>query len=284
MEPFVWKEGAGSDKPALFMIEPWLQRFPELTAGFTSRRGGVSESPFGTLNCGLHVQDDPARVALNRRRLAEAIGMPFDACTYAEQVHGSQVAVVGEAELGAGRESQEASISGADGLITDRPGVTLNLMFADCVPLYFYDPVHRAVGLAHAGWKGTVSQIAMATVSKMEQTYNSKPEELYAAIGPCIDVCCYEVDEKVAERVRSVLQSIGATSEEREQILRPQPESGKYRLALKTLNRLLMTKAGILSSRIEVTELCTSCDIGRFFSHRKEGGRTGRMVGWIALK
>jgi YfiH family protein len=284
MEPFVWREKAGTDEPALFMLEPWLQRYSELTAGFTSRQGGVSGSPYGSLNCGLHVQDDPFLVVENRRRLAGAIGMPFEACTYAEQVHGAQVAVVDDAVAGAGREAQEASIAGADALVTNLPGVTLNLMFADCVPLYFYDPIHRAVGLAHAGWKGTVSQIAMATVTKMAQTFNSKPEELYAAIGPCIDACCYEVDEKVAERVRGVLEDIGALSGEEERVLLPQPEPGKYRLSLKSLNRLLMTKAGILSSRIEVTKLCTSCDIGRFFSHRKEGGRTGRMVGWIALK
>lgn len=284
MEPFVWRESAGAGEPGLFMLKEWLRRFPELAVGFTSRHGGVSEAPFGSLNCGLHVQDDPVRVVENRRRLAGAIGMPFEACTYAEQVHGAQVAVIGGTERGAGREAQEASVAGADALITDLPGVTLNLMFADCVPLYFYDPVHRAVGLAHAGWKGTVSQIAMATVSKMAQTYNSKPEELFAAIGPCIDACCYEVDEKVAKPVRGVLQNVDATPEQREQVLRPGPEPGKYRLALKTLNRLLMTKAGILSSRIEVTELCTSCDTGRFFSHRKEGGRTGRMVAWIALK
>lgn len=284
MEPFVYRAAETKDQPSLFMLESWMRRDPKLTAGFTSRHGGVSEPPYGTFNCGLHVEDDPSRVVANRRKLAGAIGVPFAAHTYAEQVHGTSVAVIGPHEQGSGREDRESALADTDGVVTAEPGVSLNLMYADCVPLYFYDPVRRAVGLAHAGWKGTVGNIAQAAVARMQEAFGTKPSELLAAIGPSIGRCCYEVDEKVAGKVRDALNGIGAAPEECAGVLQAGRESGKYQLGLQTMNRLLMTKAGILSSHIEVTTLCTGCSTDLLFSHRKEGGRTGRMVAWIALR
>ncbi|MFC0214168.1 peptidoglycan editing factor PgeF [Paenibacillus chartarius] len=284
MEPFVWKEAEGTEEPSVYVLESWTKLDPELSAGFTSRHGGVSEAPYGTLNCGLHVQDAPEHVVTNRRRLASAAGVPFETATYAEQVHGTHVAVVGDAELGAGRSDRETALPDTDALITNRVGVSLNLMYADCVPLYFYDPVRKVIGLAHAGWKGTVGNIAQATVRRMTDIYGCKPEHVRAAIGPSIGSCCYEVDEAVAAKVRPLLDTLETTEEDRARILSPGREIGKYQLGLQSLNRLLMTKAGILSVHIEVTMLCTGCSTDRFFSHRKEGGRTGRMVAWIARR
>jgi hypothetical protein len=284
VEPFVWKEAMRGGEPSLFVLQSWMERAPRVTAGFTSRHGGVSGPPYGTLNCGYHVLDEAASVTANRQRLAAAIGVPFAANTYAEQVHGTNVIVVGAGEQGAGRDGRESAIQNADGLLTAEAGVSLNLMYADCVPLYFYDPVRRVVGLAHAGWKGTVGNIARTAVSRMSEVYGSKPEELLAAIGPSIGVCCYEVDEAVAGKVRPVLEGTGATPAEREEVLQDGRTPGKYMLNLQTFNRLLLTEAGILSSHIELSHLCTSCNTDRFFSHRAEGGRTGRMVAWIALR
>jgi hypothetical protein len=210
--------------------------------------------------------------------------LPFAANTYAEQVHGTNIVVVGAGERGAGCDSRESAIQAADGLLTAEVGVALNLMYADCVPLYFYDPVRRVVGLAHAGWKGTVGNIAREAVRRMAETFGSKPEELLAAIGPSIGVCCYEVDEAVAAKVRPVLEKIGATPAERVQVLQNGRTTGKYMLDLQTFNRLLLMEAGILSAHIELSHLCTSCNTDRFFSHRAEGGRTGRMAAWIALR
>jgi YfiH family protein len=284
MEPFVYVPAKTKEEPSLFMLESWMKRFPGLTAGFTSRHGGVSEPPYGTLNLGLHVQDNPAHVVANRQRLAEAIGVPFAAHTYAEQVHGTNVAVIGPGQQGAGRNDRESALPNTDGLVTAETGIALNLMYADCVPLYFFDPVRHAVGIAHAGWKGTVGNIVRSTVSLMEEAFGTKPEHLLAAIGPSIGVCCYEVDEKVVERVRNVLDEIDAGAVDRAQTLQAGRAPGKYQLSLQNMNRLLMRKAGILSSHIEVSTLCTGCGTDRFFSHRKEGGRTGRMVAWIALR
>jgi YfiH family protein len=157
-------------------------------------------------------------------------------------------------------------------------------MYADCVPLYFFDPVRHAVGLAHAGWKGTVGGIARMAVRRMTESFGSKPEELLAAIGPSIGVCCYEVDEAVAAKVRPVLEEIGPEPEQQERVLQSGRSAGKYMLDLQTFNRLLLLEAGILSAHIELSHLCTSCNTDRFFSHRAEGGRTGRMVAWIALR
>ncbi|MCY9669467.1 peptidoglycan editing factor PgeF [Paenibacillus alginolyticus] len=280
MEPFVKQDK--EDRPVLFTIANWMEQYSELTAGFTSRHGGVSQAPYSTLNCGLHVSDVPEHVVRNRELLAEAVGQPFEAFTYAEQVHGNEVTVVSLHERGMGRTSRETAIQAKDGFITNEKGIVLCAQFADCVPLFFYDPVKRVAGLAHAGWKGTVLNISMATISLMTHTFGSQAADIRAAIGPSIMACCYEVDETVASRVKHVLADIKASSEERQAVM-VDKGNGKYMLNLQELNRKLLQQAGILSSHIEVSQLCTSCSTDHFFSHRKEGGSTGRMIAWIGL-
>ncbi|MBP1961378.1 peptidoglycan editing factor PgeF [Paenibacillus aceris] len=281
MEPFVKQVKEG--QPVLFTIDTWLEQYKGLTAGFTSRQGGVSEAPYSTLNCGLHVMDKPEHVIRNRELLAEAIGQPFDAFTYGEQVHGNEVTVVSLIEKGKGRTSRESAIQAKDGFITQEKGIVLCAQFADCVPLFFYDPVQQVIGLSHAGWKGSVLNISMATITLMTHTFGSQPSDIRAAIGPSIGVCCYEVDETVASRVYAALHEISAAPDEQLSVIRGK-ENGKYMLNLQELNRKLLEQAGILSSHIEVTQLCTSCSSDDFFSHRKEGGSTGRMVAWIGLR
>ena len=218
----------------------------------------------------------------NRRRLADALELPFEAFIFGEQVHGSEVQVVTAQDKGKGRTSREDAIQARDGFVTNERGIILCTLYADCVPLYFYDPVQQAIGLAHAGWKGTVLQISLEAISAMAHTFGSRPEHLYAAIGPSIGPCCYEVDARVISQVNEVLRQMDAPPETREQVY-TQTSRDSYQLNLQALNRILMLKAGILSSRIEVTQLCTSCASDTFFSHRKEGGHTGRMAAWIAL-
>ncbi|OCT17224.1 multicopper polyphenol oxidase [Paenibacillus pectinilyticus] len=283
MEPFVVQaQKTNEDQPVLLTIANWMSAFPEITAGFTTRLGGVSEAPFTSLNCGLHVNDRPSDVVRNRERIADVLGQPFDAFTYAEQVHGKEIAIVSLNEQGMGRTSRETALQATDGFITKESGIVLCAQFADCVPLYFYDPVQRVVGLAHAGWKGTVLNISMATISLMTHTFGSRPSDIRAAIGPSIGACCYEVDETVASRVRQVFEEIQMTQVEQEAII-TNKGNHKYQLNLQELNRKLIEQAGILSSHIEVTQLCTSCRTDLFFSHRKESGSTGRMIAWIGL-
>lgn len=284
LEPFIIQSKESTvDQPVLLTIAPWMASFPEITAGFTSRLGGVSQAPFSTLNCGLHVNDNEADVVRNRKRIADALGQPFTSFTYGEQVHGKDIAIVSLNEQGMGRNSRETALQAKDGFITKEKGIFLCAQFADCVPLFFYDPVQRVVGLAHAGWKGTVLNISMATISLMTHTFGSQPSDIRAAIGPSIGTCCYEVDETVASRVRQVLEETQSTHEEREAVITDKCND-KYMLNLQQLNRKLIEQAGILSSHIEVTQLCTSCRTDLFFSHRKEGGSTGRMIAWIGLR
>ncbi|TVY09669.1 peptidoglycan editing factor PgeF [Paenibacillus cremeus] len=263
-----------------------MASYPELSAGFTSRIGGVSKEAYGSLNCGLHVGDDPEDVVQNRIRLAEALSISFDACTYAEQVHGKEIQVVGPAQRGAGKNSRETALQAKDGFVTQERGLFLFAQFADCVPLFFYDPVHHAVGLAHAGWKGTALQIAKATLETMSAAFGTKPRDVLAAIGPSIGGCCYEVDDTVISRIDNVIQDLhkGGGAPHGEQPIYKTKDNGKYNLNLQELNRQIMMKAGILPIHIEVSSLCTSCRTDLFFSHRKEGGKTGRMAAWIGLR
>jgi polyphenol oxidase len=283
MEPFQKVTNEQDGQPVLFYIESWMNAFPNLTAGFTSRLGGVSEKPFASFNCGLHVNDLSERVVTNRQRLAEILEMPFDAFTYAEQVHGNEIAVIKRADKGKGRASRADAIQSRDGFVTNEQELVLCALFADCVPLFFYDPVLEVAGLAHAGWKGTVLDVAGATIRTMNEQFGTKPEHIRAAIGPSIGICCYEVDEKVAVQVKRLLTELNAAPETLQKVLQPK-ENQKFMLNLQELNRIFMIKAGILSSSIEVTELCTSCRTDIFFSHRQENGATGRMVAWIALR
>ncbi|MBB6673208.1 peptidoglycan editing factor PgeF [Cohnella nanjingensis] len=278
MEPFAAQSSTQPEQSqaALLHLAPWAS-LAGVTAGFTSRRGGVSAAPWQSLNVALHVGDDAEDVIRNRRIVSEALDWPFEAWTCAEQVHGSRVYVVRTEDRGAGRERRASAIQDADALVTDEPNVLLAMYFADCVPLYFYDPRHGALGLAHAGWKGTVLDIASETVRAMAAEYGTDPRELRAAIGPSIGACCYEVDEAVMQRVRPL--TAGADGR-----FYTEGADGKANLDLKEINRHLMIKAGILPSRIEMSTWCTSCRTDVFFSHRRERGRAGRMMSWLGKR
>ncbi|NIK75856.1 hypothetical protein FHS15_000956 [Paenibacillus castaneae] len=269
--------------PSLFLLSPWEKRYNRLSAGFTGRDGGVSTTPWASLNMGLHVGDADRAVVANRQAVTTAIDWPFDAWTCAEQVHGNRVYQVEEADRGKGKNSLTDVIKDCDAIMTDKPNVLLTSFYADCVPLYFYDPEHQAVALAHAGWKGTVQQIASETIQAMTRAYGSEPEKLVAAIGPSIGGCCYEVDGSVIDGVQQLLKSLGVSSAEAEMMM-SLSSNGKANLNLKEINRQIMIKAGILPIHIELTEWCTGCRTDLFYSHRKEGGPTGRMASWIGIR
>ncbi len=270
MEPYVLRDENGPDRPSsLFMLRTWCDGTNGLTAGFTTRHAG---------NVALHVGDDPNSVVSNREAVTGLLGWEFAAFTCAEQVHGSDVRVVTAEDAGRGRASRETAFAGTDAMITNNPDILLAMFYADCVPLYFYDPVTGAMGLAHAGWKGTVADIAGITVEKMRSVYGVLPENMLAAIGPSIGDCCYEVDESVLMHVRPLLDS------PKEEVVKPNEIGDRARLNLKHLNRQLMIKAGIMPSRIEMSSWCTSCHSDLLFSHRKERGTTGRMMSWLGKK
>ncbi|MBD2870116.1 peptidoglycan editing factor PgeF [Paenibacillus arenilitoris] len=268
--------------PSLFLLSKWKGRHEGLTAGFTGREGGTSKAPWASLNMGLHVGDRAEDVVRNRQRAAEALHWPLEAWTCAEQVHGSRVHRVTKRDRGRGRLAHEDAIPGCDAITTDVTGVLLASYYADCVPLYFHDARRGAVALAHAGWKGTVQRIATETIKAMERDYGSKPEEIEAAIGPSIGDCCYEVDGAVISQVGQLLDRLHVNAGARLACMQAK-ENGKANLNLKEINRQIMIKAGILPSHIEISQWCTGCRRDLFYSHRKEGGKTGRMASWIGI-
>lgn len=267
-EPFVYDEEKG-----IFWIESWKNIDPNVQAGFTSRHLG--DASFG--NLAFHVQDDPENVVRNRERLAKMNGVPLYSITCAVQTHGCNIAEIDEDNHGAGATSYETSIPDTDGLMTQLNNTLLTLFYADCVPLFFLDPDHHVIGVAHAGWRGTVQNIAGNMVSTFQQKYGTRPEHLCVAIGPSIGPCCYQVDDQVLSYVQMCLPKDWQTV-----VTNDGP--GHYRLDLKKMNQILLEYAGILSANIEISQYCTSCHSQYFFSHRKEGSKAGRMAAFVVRK
>ena len=238
-------------------------------AGFTTacscRLHGESDLVPGTLNLALHVGDDPRKVLRNRQKFAEAIGVDRERFTTCAQVHKSHVQVIAEPQIGSGALSFADTVPDTDALVTDLADVPLLLFYADCVPVLLADPQTGAIGLAHAGWRGTAAQIAGKTVAAMQDAFGVKPENLLAAIGPSIGSCCYEVDDVVRE------QMPGYESGFTEKC------NGKYWLDLWQVNRQQLVQAGVPLSRIAVSGVCTNHNPELFCSYRYENGKTGRM-------
>jgi len=244
-----------------------LEEFPEVVHGAFTRLGGVSAPPFATLNLGHTVGDAPESVDENHRRVCQVLDVAPSDLVSPHQVHGARVVRVTHAERG-------QVIPATDALITDQPGVTLLLRFADCLPILLYDPAHQAVGLAHAGWRGTVAGVARATVAAMREAFGSHPEDLVVGLGPAIGPCCYEVGPEVVRAVQAVLPKADG-------VFIPQPGGGVH-LNLPEANWRQLVAAGV--RHIEVAPLCTACNTGEWFSHRAEGGRTGRFGVAVVLK
>lgn len=269
MEPFQLDQDLG-----LFWIDSWGQDYPGLNIGFTTRALGNGQLHG---NLALHVEDDIDRVLENRRYLSLLNNQSIATMTCAEQTHGNNVVEVTEENRGSGAFEQATSIPDTDGLLTKRSDTMLTLFFADCVPLFFIDPVQRAFGIAHAGWRGTVQNIAAQMVQKFQQIYASSTDNIRVVIGPSIGACCYQVDQKVMSAVEERLPNevhLVATADGEEH----------YRLDLKKMNQLLLEQAGIMSTHIEVSHLCTSCNLQHFFSYRKEQGKAGRMAAFAVWK
>jgi YfiH family protein len=237
----------------------------------TTRTGGVSQGAFTALNLGLHVGDDRRRVIENRRRTAQALHLPASALVCAEQVHGGGVAVVGESDAGRGATAVETAIPAADALVTDTPGLLITLFFADCLPVLLADTERRAVGLAHAGWRGLVAGIVENTVAAMRDSFGTDPATLIAAVGPGIGPCCFEVGEEVAAHFP------GAT------LRSPKKARPSVDLAAAAASRL--EAAGVPAGQITLAGECTACgDPARWFSHRRDRGHTGRMGALIGIR
>ncbi len=262
----------------------WLQfdafsAWPELVHGFFSRMGGVSEPPCNTLNLSFKREAQPENVRENFRRAAVSLGLCFDSMVSVTQVHGNRVLVVTEEQKGQGvvRESPGAY----DGMVTDCPNIPLCTIHGDCVPVFFWDPVRRAVGMAHSGWKGTVGRIAAKMVEVMIRQYRTDPASLLVAIGPSIGQECFEVGKEVWDPFR---QSFPERMTDVRYCRSHPDQMDKWFLSLPDFVCATLCEAGVPPENISVAPICTACRPDRYFSHRRDKGRTGAMAGVIALR
>ncbi|MEZ3485846.1 MAG: peptidoglycan editing factor PgeF [Lachnospiraceae bacterium] len=254
-----------------YLSYPMLEETGIVKHGFSTRLGGVSTGYCATMNISTTRGDDPRAVEENCRRMAKAVGVDPADFTYTNQTHTTNVAVVEKQDRG-------RRFMDTDGMVTDVPGICLVTFYADCVPLFFVDPVHRAIGLSHSGWRGTVGKMGRVTLKLMEDRYGTKPSQVLAAIGPSICRDCYEVSADVIEKFR----------ENFDRSLWPglfyEKEDGKYQLDLWRANLAVLAEAGVPEERVAVTNLCTHCNPEILFSHRSTGTKRGNLSAFLALR
>ncbi len=229
-----------------------------------------SDHPYG-FSLALHTGEDAANIVANRELLAGLLSMNEELhYIVAKQTHSDHIKVITHKE-NQGWETLEDAIEDCDALITNVPGIVLSILTADCVPILLYDKEKDVVAAIHAGWKGTQAHIALKTVQKMHAMYGCDPKDIIAGIAPSIGACCYEVGKDVAEHFFNVPKSFTAVGD-------------KYMLDLPYINQQQLLKAGLHEEQIQMSELCTACDVTQFFSYRKEKGCSGRFMSMIGLK
>lgn len=264
-----------------YLTFPNLEKTGMVRHLFTTRDGGVSEGMFRSLNLSFLRGDDEAAVHENYRRIARVMESDEAHFVLTDQTHTTNVRCVTEEDAGKGLV-RERDYQDVDGLVTNVPGLVLGAFFADCVPLFFVDPVHRAIGLSHSGWRGTVNRMGKATVEKMTSLYGTDPGELICAIGPSICHDCYEVGDDVALQFRAAFP--GHETE----VLSPEVRDGrevpgKSLLDLWRANRIVLEEAGVLPEHVALTDICT-CENGDvLFSHRASSGKRGNLGAFMKL-
>ena len=283
-----------------------LLKFPMLEAcdliehGITTRLGGVSEGMLASLNLSFSRGDEKERVQENFRRVSGEFGASEDRFVFTEQEHADKVRVVREEDAGKGLTC-ERDYSCVDALVTNVPRLVLSVFVADCVPVFFVDPVRRAIGLAHSGWKGTAGRIAEKTLRLMSEQYGTRAEDVLCGIAPSICQSCFEIRRDVAgvfakefagqeEKVMCLPGAKDASSADdadvaalKERLRGDDPED-KFHLDLWAANRLILEDAGVLPENISVTDVCTCCNTELLFSHRGSNGRRGNLGAFLMIK
>ncbi|MDB5084312.1 MAG: hypothetical protein JWN30_1198 [Bacilli bacterium] len=234
-------------------------------AGFTWRIG----------NLGLHIGDDPADVVSRRMEVAGEFSGALSDWICGEQVHEDRVTLVGQTDKGAGSTDYTSSIRRSDSLITSDAGITLATLAADCVPCLFYDDRNQVIAVAHAGWRGTVQNLPVQTVTKMQLKFGTQLQHLWIALGPAIGECCYEVDTPIYTEFQNRLPE--AISKFR------QTDDNHYQVDLRGIIEQSLQQYGVLNGHLERVGGCTSCENQLWFSHRKEKGAAGRHAGLIRI-
>lgn len=242
---------------------------------FSTRLGGVSEGEFTSMNMAFNRGDHPESVTENYKRICKSAGFDFDSLTASAQDHNTFVRAVTSENKGVGIYKPR-DLHSVDALITNEKGVTLVTYYADCTPLFFVDIKQKAIGLAHAGWRGTVGRIGEKVVKKMTELYGTNPADIVAAIGPAISVCCYEVDKPCADNFYA-LSDLDSS-----RFVFPK-ENGKYMIDLLETNRQILVAAGVKNENITVSDVCTNCNSELLWSHRATKGKRGTMSAFMCI-
>ena len=246
-----------------------LNNIPFIKHGFSTRRGGISESEYSSLNLGLKTEDTNENVIENVKKFTTAIGVNSEDLVISDQIHSDVIKIVKSEDKGKG------FLKDVDGLVTNVKDIPLMTVFADCVPIFLVDIAKQVIATSHAGWRGTKLKIGKKTVQVMANEYGSNPKDIIAVIGPSIGECCYEVDKQVIDEFDSNFKDLST-------FISPK-EEGKYQLNLWNANRTSLKEAGLLDENIVISNLCTSCNSDLFYSYRKENGKTGRMSAVIQI-
>lgn len=265
------------EKEVPYLEYPLLTDTKIVHHGFSTRLGGVSQGCYASMNLSFTRGDDEAAVRENYHRIAKSIGVKCENMVLSQQTHTTNVRVVTEKDKGKGIV-KPLDYTDVDGMVTNIYGICLVTFYADCVPLYFVDPVQKAIGLSHSGWRGTVGKIGKETIRKMEEQYGSDPKDILAAVGPSICKDCYEVSEEV------ILEFQKNFKERYWKDLFYRKENGKYQLDLWKANEIIFKESGILPEHIAVTNVCTHCNSEILYSHRTSGDRRGNLAAFLALK
>lgn len=265
---------ARKEQDLLYYTFPAFDAIPFVRHGFSTRLGGVSEGDFRSMNLSFTRGDDEAAVQENFRRICTAMGVQKEQVVVSAQTHTVNLYNATRADCGRGvvfpREYTDI-----DGLLTDEPGVVLCTQYADCVPLFFVDPVRRVVACSHAGWRGTAQGMARVSVERMVADYGCRREDILAGIGPSIGPDCFEVDTPVYEAFcKADVFGEGCFTHGAE---------GKYYINLWEVNRRFLRDAGVPDENITITDLCTRCHPEVFWSHRAAGDRRGSLAAFIAI-
>ncbi len=259
-----------------YLTFPILEETEIVDHLFSTRIGGASEGIFQSMNLSYTRGDKKEAVDENFRRIAGVLGREVEDFVCSDQTHTTNIRKVTEKDRGKGVLS-EKDYAEIDGLITDEPGLVLSTFYADCVPLYFVDPVHRAIGLSHSGWRGTVSRMGVCTLSAMKEEYGTKAEDVIVAIGPSICGECYEVSEDVVLEFQREFKDVNL------EFLYEKGE-GKYLLDLWKANYRILIEGGVLPEHISVTDICTCCNPDYLFSHRASLGKRGNLGAFMSLR
>lgn len=259
-----------------YLSFPILEKTGLVKQGFSTKLGGVSQGKYATMNFTFTRGDNRSHVMENYRRMGKALGVDMERMVLSYQTHTTNVRLVTEEDAGKGI-IKERDYEDVDGLITNVPGITLVTFYADCVPLYFLDPTHQAIGLSHSGWRGTVKRMGEVTVKKMEEAFGTKAEDVIACIGPSICKECYEVGGEVAKEFMKGFDKKywGCILSEK--------KDGKYLLDLWRANEIVLLEAGIKQENIQVTDICTHCNSDLLFSHRTTGNERGNLAAFLGL-